>query len=41
MQDYGRGIVVGDDTWGKGTVQTLTNLSDSLILMWSLILRLL
>lgn len=28
MQDYGRGIVVGDDTWGKGTVQTLTNLSD-------------
>lgn len=28
MQDYGRGIVVGDDTWGKGTVQTLTDLSD-------------
>ena len=28
IQDYGRGIVVGDDTWGKGTVQTLTNLSD-------------
>lgn len=28
IQDYGRGLVVGDDTWGKGTVQTLTNLSD-------------
>ncbi len=28
IQDYGRGIVVGDDTWGKGTVQTLTDLSD-------------
>jgi len=27
LQDYGRGIVIGDPTFGKGTVQTLVNLS--------------
>ncbi len=27
IQDYGRGIIVGDNTFGKGTVQTLLNLS--------------
>ena len=27
MQDYGRGIVVGDDTYGKGTVQTMLPLN--------------
>ena len=27
IQDYGRGIVVGDTTYGKGTVQSLGNLS--------------
>jgi len=26
MQDYGRGVVMGDQTFGKGTVQTLINL---------------
>lgn len=30
MQDYGRGVVVGDKTWGKGTVQTFRSLSDFL-----------
>ncbi|MGM0983805.1 MAG: carboxy terminal-processing peptidase [Pseudomonadota bacterium] len=27
IQDYGRGLVVGSDTFGKGTVQTLNELS--------------
>ncbi len=27
IQDYGRGLVVGEPTFGKGTVQTLINLS--------------
>ena len=27
IQDYGRGLVVGTDTFGKGTVQTLNELS--------------
>jgi carboxyl-terminal processing protease len=27
IQDYGRGIIIGDNTFGKGTVQTLLNLS--------------
>jgi len=27
IQDYGRGIVIGDPTFGKGTVQTLVDLS--------------
>ncbi|MBB3231489.1 carboxy terminal-processing peptidase [Halomonas stenophila] len=27
IQDYGRGLVVGNDTFGKGTVQTLDELS--------------
>lgn len=27
IQDYGRGIVIGDNSFGKGTVQTLLNLS--------------
>ena len=27
IQDYGRGLVVGEPTFGKGTVQTLVNLS--------------
>ena len=27
IQDYGRGIVIGDPTFGKGTVQTLIDLS--------------
>lgn len=26
IQDYGRGIVIGEDTFGKGTVQSLVNL---------------
>lgn len=26
MQDYGRGVIMGDQTFGKGTVQTLINL---------------
>lgn len=30
IQDYGRGVVVGDSTWGKGTVQTFRSLSDFL-----------
>lgn len=30
IQDYGRGVVVGDDTWGKGTVQTFRSLGDFL-----------
>ncbi|MDY3331960.1 MAG: carboxy terminal-processing peptidase [Pelistega sp.] len=28
IQDYNRGVVVGDDTWGKGTVQTFRSLGD-------------
>lgn len=27
IQDYGRGVVVGDTTWGKGTVQTLREIA--------------
>ncbi|PIE83424.1 MAG: hypothetical protein CSA09_00670 [Candidatus Contendobacter odensis] len=27
IQDYGRGIIIGDPTFGKGTVQTLINLN--------------
>ena len=27
VQDYGRGIIIGEDTFGKGTVQTLVNLN--------------
>jgi carboxyl-terminal processing protease len=27
IQDYGRGLVIGDPTYGKGTVQTLINLN--------------
>ena len=27
IQDYGRGLIVGEPTFGKGTVQTLVNLS--------------
>jgi carboxyl-terminal processing protease len=27
IQDYGRGVIIGDTTFGKGTVQTLLNLS--------------
>ena len=27
IQDYGRGIVIGDPTFGKGTVQTLVDLN--------------
>ncbi len=30
IQDYARGIVVGGDTWGKGTVQTFRPLADFL-----------
>lgn len=30
MQDYSRGVVVGDPTWGKGTVQTFRPLVDFL-----------
>ncbi|NOL50227.1 carboxy terminal-processing peptidase [Pelistega europaea] len=30
IQDYSRGVVVGDRTWGKGTVQTFRSLSDFL-----------
>ncbi|HEX7326199.1 MAG TPA: carboxy terminal-processing peptidase [Rhodanobacteraceae bacterium] len=26
IQDYGRGLIIGEQTWGKGTVQTLTSL---------------
>ena len=26
MQDYGRAVIIGEDTFGKGTVQTLVNL---------------
>ena len=28
IQDHGRGLVVGENTFGKGTVQTLVNLDD-------------
>jgi carboxyl-terminal processing protease len=28
IQDYKRGIIVGEQTYGKGTVQTLTNLNE-------------
>ncbi len=28
IQDYNRGVVVGDDTWGKGTVQTFRSLGE-------------
>lgn len=27
IQDYGRGVIIGDNTFGKGTVQTLLSLS--------------
>lgn len=30
IQDYSRGVVVGDKTWGKGTVQVFRSLSDFL-----------
>lgn len=30
MKDYKRGIIVGDKTWGKGTVQTVESLSNYL-----------
>ena len=26
IQDYGRGLIIGDPTYGKGTVQTLIDL---------------
>lgn len=28
IQDYGRGLIVGETTYGKGTVQTVVNLDD-------------
>jgi len=28
MQDYGRGIVIGQETYGKGSVQSMLDLSD-------------
>lgn len=31
IQDYGRGLVVGETTYGKGTVQNLLNLDDLLL----------
>ncbi|NLY65474.1 MAG: carboxy terminal-processing peptidase [Alcaligenaceae bacterium] len=30
MQDYGRGVVLGDPTWGKGSVQTIRDLNEFL-----------
>ena len=30
MQDYGRGVVLGDPTWGKGSVQTIRGLNEFL-----------
>lgn len=30
IKDYGRGVVVGSQTWGKGTVQTFRDLTDFL-----------
>lgn len=30
MQDYNRGVVVGDPSWGKGTVQTFRSLNEFL-----------
>ncbi|MHC8946889.1 carboxyl-terminal processing protease [Advenella incenata] len=30
IQDYGRGVVIGDPTWGKGSVQTIRGLDEFL-----------
>ena len=30
MQDYGRGVILGDPTWGKGSVQTIRGLNEFL-----------
>ena len=30
IQDYGRGVVIGDPTWGKGSVQTIRGLNEFL-----------
>lgn len=35
VQDYGRGIIIGEDTFGKGTVQTLVNLDRGQLKMTS------
>ena len=35
IQDYGRGIIIGEDTFGKGTVQTLVNLDRGQLKMTS------
>ena len=35
IQDYGRGIIIGEDTFGKGTVQTLVNLNRGQLKMTS------
>ena len=31
IQDYGRGLIVGSQSYGKGTVQTMTDLSNGLL----------
>ncbi len=35
MQDYGRALIIGEDTFGKGTVQTLINLNRGQLKMTS------
>jgi len=35
IQDYGRGIIIGEDTFGKGTVQTLVSLERGQLKMTS------
>ena len=31
IQDYGRGLIIGSNSFGKGTVQTMVNLNDFVV----------
>ena len=35
IQDYGRGVIIGERTFGKGTVQSLIKLTRPFIFFWN------